>query len=124
MDSSIGIEMAAFQKKRFEKPDETTSPPKAKVEIVRMSDLTLARSTYMPGWKWSIDIKPIAGTNSCQKRHVGYCLSGHLAGKLDNGSKWEFGPGDVVDIPPGHDGWVVGNEPAVLLEFVCPAKPK
>jgi hypothetical protein len=116
--------MASFQKKRFEKPDETTSHPKTKVEVVRMSDLTLTRITYMPGWKWSIDIKPIAGTKSCQKRHLGYCLSGHLAGKLDDGSKWEFEPGDVIDIPPGHDGWVVGNEPAVLLEFGCPAISK
>lgn len=116
--------MAAFQKKRFEKPDEMTSPPRTKVEVVRMSELALTRTTYMPGWKWSIDIKPIAGTSSCQKRHFGYCLSGHLAGKLDNGSTWEFGPGDIVDVPPGHDGWVVGNEPAVLLEFGCPVISK
>src|SRR5512136_1413314 len=109
--------MAAFQKKRFEKPDEKSSPPKAKVEVVRVSDLTLTRITYMPGWKWSIDIKPIVGTNSCQKHHVGYCLSGHIAGKLDNGSTWEVGPGDILDIPSGHDGWVIGNEPVVLLEF-------
>jgi len=109
--------MASFQKKRFEKPDETTSPPHAKVEVVKISDLSLARTTYAPGWKWSKDIKPIVGTSSCQKHHVGYCLSGHIAGTLDNGSKWEVGPGDVFDIPAGHDGWVVGNEPAVLLEL-------
>jgi hypothetical protein len=116
--------MATFQKKRFEKPDQMTSPPKAKVEVVKISDLSLTRTTYMPGWKWSNDIKPIVGTSSCQKHHVGYCLSGHLAGKLDNGSGWEVGPGDILDIPAGHDGWVVGNEPCVLLEFGCPAIPK
>ena len=109
--------MASFQKKRFEKPDETSSPPKAKVEVVKMSDLTLTRTTYMPGWKWSNDIRPIVGTSSCQKHHVGYCLSGHIAGKLDDGTEWEAGPGDIIDVPPGHDGWVVGNEPVVLLEF-------
>ena len=124
MDTIVGIEMAAFQKKRFEKPDEMTSPPRTKVEVVRMNDLTLTRTTYMPGWKWSIDIKPIVGTNSCQKHHVGYCLSGHIAGKLDDGSTWEVGPGDILDIPPGHDGWVVGNEPVVLLEFGCPTISK
>ena len=124
MDLSVVSKMASFQKKRFEKPDETTSPPKTKVDVVRMSDLTLTRLTYMPGWKWSNDIRPIAGTNTCQKHHFGYCLSGHIAGKLDNGSKMEFGPGDVVDIPPGHDAWVIGNEPVVLLEFGCPAVSK
>jgi hypothetical protein len=116
--------MASFQKKRFEKPDEMTSPPKTKVEVVRMSGLTLTRQTFMPGWKWSNDIKPIAGTNTCQMHHIGYCLSGHLAGKLDDGSTMEFGPGDIVDIPPGHEGWVVGNEPVVFLEFECPATSK
>jgi hypothetical protein len=124
VDSRVGIEMASYLKKRFEKPDETTSPPKAKVDVVRVSDLALTRITYMPGWKWSNDMKTIAGTNSCQKHHIGYCLSGHMAGKLDNGDKWEFGPGDIADIPPGHDGWVVGNEPVVLLEFGCPAVSK
>jgi len=116
--------MASFQKKRFEKPDETKSLPKARVDVARVSDLTLTRTTYMPGWKWSSDMKSIAGTNSCQKHHVGYCLSGHMAGRLDNGSTWEIGPGDVIDIPPGHDGWVIGDEPAVLLEYGCPATSK
>lgn len=113
--------MASFQKKRFEKPDETISPPKSKVEVVRVSGVTLTRATYQPGWKWSNDIKPIAGTSSCQRHHIGYCLSGHIAGKLDDGSEWEAGPGDIIDVPPGHDGWVVGNEPVVLLEFGSPA---
>ena len=116
--------MASLQKKRFEKPDEVTSPPKTKFEVVRVSDVALTRSTFMPGWKWSNDIKPIAGTNACQKHHIGYMQSGRIAAKLDNGSQMEFGPGDVVDIPPGHDGWVIGKEPAVLIEFGCPAGSK
>jgi len=116
--------MASIQKKRFEKPDETSSPPNAKVEVVRMSGLILTKTTLMPGWKWSKDIRPIAGTNSCQKHNIGYCLSGHFAAKLDNGEQMEFGPGDVFDIPPGHDGWVIGKEPAVFLEFGCPSASK
>jgi hypothetical protein len=112
--------MASFQKKRFEKPDETNSPPKVKIDLVKMSGLSLTKATYMPGWKWSNDIKPIVGTSSCQGHHIGYCLSGHMAGELDDGSGWEFGPGDVFDIPPGHDGWVVGSEPAIILEFSPP----
>lgn len=116
--------MASFKKRRFEKPDQVTSPPKAKVEAVKIGDLTLTRTTYMPGWKWSIDIKPIVGTSSCQKHHIGYCLSGRIAGKLDDGSGWEAGPGDIIDLPAGHDGWVVGNEPCVLIEVGCPAIPK
>ena len=116
--------MAVFQKKRFEKPDQTTSPPNAKVDVAKVSELTLTRTTFMPGWKWSTDMKPIAGTNSCQRHHLGYCLSGHMAGKLDDGTNWEIEAGDVIDIPPGHDGWVVGNEPAVLLEYACSAGSK
>lgn len=116
--------MADFQKRSFEKPDKTTSPPKVKVDVVKVSDLTLTRTTYMPGWKWSNDMKPIVGGDSCQKHHLFYCLSGHMAGKLDGGRQWEFGPGDVIDIPPGHDGWVVGKEPAVVLDYECPATSK
>ncbi len=115
-----GIPMASIQKKRFEKPDETSTPPKTKSEVVRMGGLSLTKTVFMPGWRWSNDIKPIAGTNTCQKHHVGYCLSGRIAAKLEDGSMMEFVAGDVFDIPPGHDGWVVGNEPVVFLEFGCP----
>lgn len=117
-------QMADFEKKRFEKPDETKTPPKVKVDVVRVGDIALTRTTYMPGWKWSNDMKPIVGKNSCQVHHLFYCLSGHMAGKLDSGRQWEFGPGDVISIPPGHDGWAVGNEPAVVLDFGSPPPSK
>lgn len=113
-------EMAAFQKKNFEKPDETKSPPNARLDTLKMGDLTITRVTYKPGWKWSKDIKPIVGTSSCQMHHVAFCLSGRLAGVLDDGTRWESGPGDMIDVPPGHDGWVVGEEPAVLMEIGFP----
>lgn len=111
--------MAKLQKKSFDKPDERGTPPKARVDTVKLSDVTLTRITYEPGWKWSTHMKPIVGTKYCEKRHVGYCLSGKLGVMLDDGTKMEFGLGDIVDIPPDHDGWVIGNEPAVLVEFSC-----
>ncbi len=111
--------MASLEKRSFAKPDESLSPPKSRMETLSLGNLTLSRNIFEPGWRWSVYIKPIAGTPSCQKHHVGYCLSGTMAARLDDGTKIEFGPGEVVDIPPGHDGWVVGNEPVVLLEFGC-----
>jgi hypothetical protein len=116
--------MASVQKKRFEEPDETSTPPRSKVETVRIGGMTLTKITYAPGWKWSTDIRPIVGTNSCQKHHVGFCMAGRLEGKLDDGTKWELAAGDVFDIPPGHDGWVVGSEPVVLLQMDNPAISK
>jgi hypothetical protein len=111
--------MAGLEKRSFAKPDECLSPPRSRMETLRFGDSTLSRNTFEPGWRWSVYLKPIVGTESCQKHHIGYCLSGTMAARLDDGTKVEFGPGDVVDIPPGHDGWVVGNEPCVLLEFGC-----
>ena len=108
-----------MEKRSFAKPDESLSPPRSKMETLRLGDSILSRNTFEPGWRWSVYLKPIVGTESCRRHHIGYCLSGNLAARLDDGTKVEFGPGDVVDIPPGHDGWVVGNEPCVLLEFDC-----
>lgn len=99
------------------KPDETKTPPNSKVDIIRMGDMTLSMQTYQPGWQWSKDQKSIAGTNSCQVHHFGVLVSGRLGARADDGQEIEFGAGDVVDIPPGHDGWTIGNEPATFYWF-------
>ena len=106
-----------LQKKNFQKPDETKNPPNSKVEIVRMGDMMVSKQTYQPGWQWSKDQKSLAGTNSCQVHHFGVLISGKLGVRADDGQEIEFGAGDVVDIPPGHDGWTIGNEPAIFYWF-------
>jgi hypothetical protein len=86
------------------------------MDVVTLGDFTLGRGTFDPGWRWSEDVKPIAGTDSCQTRHTGFCLSGQMAVTSDDGSEMTIGPGDVVVIEPGHDAWTVGDEPCVLLD--------
>lgn len=115
-----------MQKKSFNTPDETRTPPKTKIEVVKIGDATLMRTTFEPGWKWSEHVKPSAGTDSCQAHHVICAISGHLKVVMNDGDEMEVNPGDIVDIPPGHDAWVVGDEPAVGIDVaagVSYAKP-
>lgn len=86
------------------------------MDVVTLGDFTLGRGVFEPGWRWSDDVKPIAGTESCQTRHTGFCLSGRMSVRLDDGTEMAIGPGDVVLIEPGHDAWTVGDEPCVLLD--------
>lgn len=72
---------------------------------------------FEPGWRWSKDVKPIAGTDSCQVSHAGYVISGRMAVVMDDGTRGEMGPGDMVVIPPGHDAWVLGDEPCTMVDF-------
>lgn len=113
-----------LQKKNFQKPDETQTPPNARVDTIRIGDMMIQKQTYLPGWQWSKNIKPIAKTNSCQIHHFGVWVSGRIHVKADDGQEIEYGPGDVADIPPGHDGWVIGNEPAVFYVFTGKTDPK
>lgn len=87
-------------------------------ELVTLGDFTLGRGTFEPGWKWSNDVKPIAGTDSCQTAHTGYVLSGGMTVRMDDGTETKLSPGDVVVIPPGHDAWVDADasEPCVMLD--------
>ena len=77
----------------------------------------IGRTLFQPGWHWATDIKPIAGTPSCQYHHLGVCIRGLLGVRLDDGTTLEIGPGNVFDIPPGHDGWVIGDEPWETYDF-------
>jgi quercetin dioxygenase-like cupin family protein len=107
-----------LEKKSFGSPDEVRPmADKGRVELVKVGDGVVGKATFEPGWRWSEHVKPIAGTESCQAAHVGYVLSGHQKVLMDDGTELDLGPGDVVAIPPGHDGWVVGNEPSVVLDF-------
>jgi mannose-6-phosphate isomerase-like protein (cupin superfamily) len=98
-------------------PDEVRKFPNAKVELANLGDTVIARITGEPGWKWSKDVKPIVNTNSCQMAHTQYVISGRIRVRMDDGTEREFGPGEVSYVPPGHDAWVVGNEPFVAIDF-------
>jgi hypothetical protein len=108
--------MAGVVTKSFDAPDETRTPPKTKVEVVRMGG-TAARFTFEPGWRWSEAIKPVAKTETCQARHVGTIVSGQLHVVHSDGTEGDARPGDAYVIEPGHDAWVVGDEPVVAFEF-------
>jgi mannose-6-phosphate isomerase-like protein (cupin superfamily) len=109
--------MAGVEARTFDSPDETRTPDKTRVEIVRIGSSTAARMTLQPGWRWSECIKPVAGTDSCQLRHVGVVQSGRLQVTHDDGTELEIGPGDTYVIEPGHDAQVVGDQPFVGFEF-------
>jgi mannose-6-phosphate isomerase-like protein (cupin superfamily) len=104
-------------KKSFDAADETRTPDKTKVDVVKLGDAQAARLTMQPGWRWSECIKPVAGTDSCQSRHVGVVVSGRMHVVPSDGSETEIGAGDAYVIEPGHDAWVVGNEQFVGYEF-------
>ena len=109
--------MAKMQSKHLSKPDELRNFDKGKLELITLGGVTFGRATLQPGWKWSTCIKPLVKTKSCEAPHLQYHVSGRIAVLMDDGSEAEFGPGDVSLIPPGHDAWVVGNEPAVVVDI-------
>jgi mannose-6-phosphate isomerase-like protein (cupin superfamily) len=110
--------MAKLQLKRLDSPDETRSFKNGKAEVVTLGGVRFMRMTFQPGWRWSKSVKPIVKTESCQNHHVGYMISGRMKVVMDKGKEMEFTSGDGFEIPPGHDAWVVGKEPAVGIEFV------
>jgi mannose-6-phosphate isomerase-like protein (cupin superfamily) len=109
--------MAGLEVRDFSAPDETRAPDKTKVEIVRMGGTSAARMFLEPGWRWSECIKPVVGTESCQVHHVGVIMSGTLHVDHEDGSTQEIGAGQAYVIEPGHDAWVVGEEPVIGFEF-------
>ena len=104
--------------KRFETPDETRTFAKGKFEIVRIGNMTIGRATYDPGWIWSEHVGAAAGAAECMVDHVGLVLSGRARVRMHDGREVELGPGTLFAIGPGHDSWVVGNEPYVSLHFL------
>jgi hypothetical protein len=109
--------MAGLQVRDFQAPDETRKPDKTQVDVVRIGGTTAARLTLEPGWKWSECVKPVAGTESCQARHVGVVQSGRMHVTHEDGTEGDIGPGEAYVIEPGHDAWVVGDETFVGFEF-------
>lgn len=112
------VAVSSFMRRSYEAPDERRTPPNAQVDIVRLEGFTLGRFTFQPGWRWSEHIKPVVGTESCQVSHVGYAVSGRITIRLPDGREETISPGESYTIPPGHDGWVEGDEPFVGIELM------
>jgi quercetin dioxygenase-like cupin family protein len=106
-------------RKSLDTPDETRKfeGGTGQLQLVNTDDGGVGRATFEPGWKWSEHVKPIAKTDSCQAAHVGYFISGRMKVKMDDGTEDEFGPGDLMICPPGHDAWTVGNEACVVVDW-------
>ena len=109
--------MAGVVAKSFDNPDETRTPDKARMEVVNLGSASAARMTLQPGWRWSECIKPIVGTESCQVRHIGVVIAGGIHVQHGDGTEGEASAGDGYVIEPGHDAWIVGDEPFVAYEF-------
>jgi len=103
--------------KSLKNPDNVIEFPGMRARIVELGDLTVGELVSQPGWRWKKDVRPTVGGEWCQARHIGIVLSGRLGIEFPDGTELEFGPNDVFDIPPGHDGFTVGDEPCVHIEW-------
>ena len=109
--------MTELQARSLDSAEESRTFDNGKAEIATVAGSTVARFTFQPGWRWSESVKKLVGTDSCQTHHVGYAMSGHLHVMADDGAEQEIRAGDAYNIPPGHDGWVVGDEAFRSVEF-------
>jgi hypothetical protein len=109
--------MASVESKNMNTPDESHTPTKLTASVVHLGTATVKRLTAEPGFRWSECIKPLVGGDSCESEHFGYVVSGTLHIAADDGAAVNLGPGDAYRVDPGHDAWVVGDEPFVALEF-------
>lgn len=113
MATEVGVEARSF-----DAPDEVRpfTDGKGRVEIVRIAGVEVGRGTFEPGWRWSVNVKPMAGTDSCMFEHTGYLISGRMCVRMDDGTELELAAGDAIHIMPGHDAWTVGDEPCVMID--------
>ncbi|MEK7407950.1 MAG: cupin domain-containing protein [Acidobacteriota bacterium] len=109
--------MASAECKHLDSPDEVRTFDKGKMELVAIGAGAVGRITLQPGWKWSLHVKPVAGTEWCEAPHFQYILSGRLHVVMATGAEFEAGAGEVMFLPPRHDAWVVGAEPFVAIDW-------
>jgi quercetin dioxygenase-like cupin family protein len=115
--------MAGVIVKSLDRPDESrVASERSRIDLVTLDEVTVGRAVFQPGWRWSEDVKPVAGTELCEVTHTGYVVSGREAVRMADGTEVELGPGDAFVIGPGHDAWVIGNEPCVTLDFNATAR--
>src|SRR5437762_14206211 len=106
-----------LQRRRFTESSDVRKIPRGQIDVVALDDTVVGRMSFEPGWRWSVDVRPSAATDMCQYHHLGVTLSGRLRAQMLDGTELEIGPGDVFEIPPGHDAWVIGDEPWVSVDF-------
>lgn len=109
--------MARMEGKSLNRPDEVRTFDNGKLEIINIGGRTVGRATFQPGWRWSNSVKPLVNTKSCEAPHFQYHISGTLRVKMDDGAERDFKAGDVSLLESGHDAWVIGNEPVVIVDF-------
>lgn len=109
--------MQQIEHRRFDKADEVREFPNGRVEILAIDGTEIGRLVLEPGWRWSNDVKPLAGTDSCEAPHFQYHVRGRLAILMDDGTEFIAEPGDVTSLPSGHDAWVVGDEPVFVVDW-------
>ena len=115
----MSVAGSTLVRKSLNQPEETRpfEAGSGQLQLVNVAEGAVGRATFNPGWRWSQHVKPIAGTESCQAAHMGYVISGRMTIQMDDGTKDDFGPGDVMVCPPGHDAWVVGDEACVVVDW-------
>lgn len=109
--------MGRAEVRSFRQPDEVREFPKGRLEIVKVGGVTIGRAIFEPGWRWSTSVQPLAGTRSCEAPHFQYHLAGVIRIRMDDGSEFDCREGDISLLPTGHDAWVVGDVPAVVVDF-------
>ena len=109
--------MEQAEHKDFRKPDEVREFPKGRLELIAVGGATVGRAVFEPGWRWSTSVQPMVKTRSCEAPHFQYHVSGVMRIRMDDGAEFDCRAGEVSLLPPGHDAWVVGNEPAVVVDF-------
>ena len=109
--------MTRMEVKTFNAPDEVRNFEKGKLDLLKIGGAVVGRGVFQPGWRWSTSVKPIAETNSCEAPHFQYHVSGVLHVVMDDRTEKDCKAGDISLLPPGHDAWVVGNEPVVVVDF-------
>ena len=109
--------MPRLQRRSFNDSEEIRKFPNGELRLVTLDDIVFGEFVFQPGWRWSQDVRPIAGTTQCQHRHVGFVVSGQLHVVMNDGASMDFVKGDTYEIPPGHDAWVVGDTPYHGIEF-------
>jgi quercetin dioxygenase-like cupin family protein len=111
--------MSGLIRKNLDTPEETRpfEGDTGRLELVNLDSGPVGRATFLPGWQWSQHVQPIAGTSSCQAAHLGYFISGRMVVEMDDGERMEYGPGDFAVMAPGHDAWIVGEEPCEFIDW-------
>ncbi|MBN9099331.1 MULTISPECIES: cupin domain-containing protein [unclassified Pseudonocardia] len=106
-----------LQTRNLDSPDEKREFDHGAMHVLALDGTTFVRGVLEPGWRWSIDVQPLVGTDSCQVAHASYIISGRFGVRLDDGTETEAGPGDALAVSPGHDAWVVGDQPCTIIDF-------